>query len=558
MNASNKLEKIFKNIQNEISLESFFINENAVKYFWHRFKFFIVGSIIFYVSYLLKLYYIGENYSSFYINKIIVLEQFAFWSAQLLWLIIISKQKPLNQVQHKYKILPKNWIFIYFILVIIPTLVYLKTHSLFVLTHFNVYTCVSFIFIIQILFTVYLKFIHAHVYAKKRVYINMPIVIFSHAILVILQVFFWNKYLYWSVPIILGLQLAVYSALKLYYYTTEFNELKIEQSTTKNKPRFFTFILSQDTVSAVLVLIPEILFFFLIKTFFLSESSYQNIIFLMSALINSRLTSLLLQDFLKYNTDNYNSYFFKYIKKSILPLLMTTFLMFILASMFNYILFHSINIKIVALSFLLSCLLGLSNLVMQFLFSRKVFKLILILSFLTSIVLIIILSSYQYYDYLISFTATSIYILCLVLISWHLKLFSKYFLSSVCYTRYNFKYLTQVNRFKFTYLINLSKYNYYHAAISEILNEKIKCKSVVWIINSKKVVISSYEKNIDVRLLFYCSNIERVTDFDSHNFNDESAVKIKLDDIAKTNYNLKLYFNSITKKHKGGLKKINS
>jgi hypothetical protein len=558
MNTQNKLKNILNKTSKAPNLESSLIGAGTISYVWYRFRYFILSSFLFYIVFFIKMLFLGEEYTNFYTAKILVFEQFVFWFAQIFWYLIILMQKEKKSLQRlKYQLDIKISI-AYSALVSIGIGYFLYQQGLLVFERLTIYGAVSFVFLIQIFITIYLKYLHSHVYAHKRVFINMPLVIASHFALLIMQISLWNKYLFWSIPIVFGLQVIIYAGIKLYYYKLEYDNKLIDESEVVGAKEFIKILFSKHLSISIFMLFPEIFYFILLHLNYINKIDYSALIFLLSALMNSRLPGLLLQDFIKYDSDKYNLLTVQHMKKLILPLFATVFILFMQSSLINYFLNGKFDKKIIFFSFLVSCILTLSNFISNYFFSKKnhlfIITTALTTCFFIGLLVNLFVNNYLFYGFIFAL----IYIAIAVTIIFNLHKFSDLFLSNIVYLKKDFISLAKKQNYGCIYEIQLDQLNYYHPKIAKILDHYVKNNEPILIISARKIFLARPKNEINPKLLFYCKNISTHTNVESiHAPDQDYDIPSEIKKIGLlNNYNLKVLFSGLFKGHSNYKKRL--
>lgn len=553
-----KIDKILNQTQSIPSLESALLGPGMWSYLWYRFRYFVLGSFLFYVIFFIKMIFLGSDYTSFYTTKILVLEQTVFWCAQVFWYFVILIQKEKNSLKLIKLKIDKKIALIYSFIVSGLVCYFLFKDGLLVFDRVTVYGVISMIFIAQIFLTIHLKYLHSQIYAHKRVYINVPLIIAGHFVFLFVQILLWNRYLFWSIPIVFGLQVLANGVIKFYYYKKEYLEKRVDENQNVGWAQIIKMIFSKKSILAIFMLAPEVFYFAMVRRDFLYTVNYSVVIFLLSALINSRLPGLLLQDFIKYNSDKYNEYIIQYMKRTILPLIAVITLLFVLSSAVNYLLTGHFDLVLIAFCAGMALLLSITGLLMNYFFSKESVIGLLLAASVTCIATY--MGTHFYIEKRIFETVLimAFAVGTLMFMLFNLRKVHFYLIKSIVYTNEAFRFSIQQNKLDFIFDINFDHINYHHPKVAGLFDKKLVDGSYILIVHAKRIILATSVDQLNPSLLFYCKSISKHTSINDVQLPLEKIdFKQELSGLTNShNYNYKVLFNGLVKKHSGFRKKL--
>lgn len=554
-----KLNKIFHKVESTPNLEAALIGSGFYSYVWYRFRYFILTTTLFYVFFFIKNIFLGDNYTSFYTTTIIVYEQFVFWFSQIFWFFIISIQKDKMNLSKTPLLLDRKIALYYAALVATVVGFILYRNGLIVFDQISIYSLVSGIFIIQIFAVIYLKYMHAHIYAHKRVFVNVPLVMAFTILTLILQIVLWNIYSFWSIPIVFGIQVAAASLVRYFFYQKDFKNRLVENHLLIGFKKVCQSLISKSTIISLVILLPEISYFGFIHFKFIDTLPYTSIFVLLSVLINSRMPALLLQDFIKYDTDKYNTLITKYINKLSIPLFFGLVVLYAQVAFVNKLTSDLLNYELILFCFLSSYFMSIQSLITYYFFSKRNLFGVAAFSFLTCIVIYFSINYLQLNNILagsiLLVSITTVYLL----ICKNLNKFSNLLLEQRLFLFKNFKYLVIKKSIPFIYELQLDQIGVFNKKISILLEEHLKQSDLIYIANTKRIFLASTKDGLNPQFFFYCKKINLHTGFDSILDQEQLNHKAQIDDfknLSNSPYNLKVLFSGLIKQQSGFRKKL--
>lgn len=554
-----KINKIFHKIKFTPNLEAALIGSGFYSYIWYRFRYFILTASLFYIFFFIKNIFLGEDYTSFYTTTIIMYEQLVFWLSQAFWFFIVAIQKDRLNISKTPILVDKKVALIYALIVASAVGFTLYRNGLIVFEHISVYSLVSAIFIIQIFAVIYLKYMHAHIYAHKRVFVNVPIVITFAFLSVVLQIVLWNIYAFWSIPIIFGVQVIISSFVRYFFYQKEFKSRLVENYNLIRLKMMVKNLLSKSFLISVIILLPEIFYFCLVRFKFIDNAPYSTVFVLLSVIINSRLSGLLLQDFIKYDTDKYNSLMTKYLRRILIPIFLALIVLYAQIAIVNKMTSHFLNEKLIIFSFICSYFISVQYLLAYYFYSKKNLTGISVLSIFSCTTIYFSINFLQANNYVAGSALLILSTLAFVLLCLNLEKFSHFLLGHRLFLYKNFKYLVSKKNIPFIYEIHLDQISVYSKKMSVIFEDDLRQDNLIYIANSKKIFLATVRKSLNPQMLFYCKKVIKHISCDTILHQDQIVTEIQVDNfehISHNPYNLKILFSGLVKQQAGFRKRL--
>ncbi len=461
-----KLNKIFHKIRFNPNIESALMGSGFYSYIWYRLRYFILMTSLFYIFFFIKNIFLGAAYTNFYTTKIIVYEQIVFWLSQIFWFFILSIQKNNLSLSKTPVLIDKKIALIYALIVASIVGFILYRNGLIVFEQITVYSLVSAVFIVQIFAVIYLKYMHAHIYAHKRVFVNIPIIIMFSILTIVLQIFLWNIYAFWSIPMVFGIQVTISSLVRYFFYQKEFKNRLTENRTLVGFKKIGQSLLSKSVLVSIIIFLPEVFYFSLVHFKFIETAPYTTTFVLLSVIISSRMPGLLLQDFIKYDSDKYNSLITKYLMRILVPLFFVLIILYAQVAIVNKITNDFINEDLIVFSFLCSYFMSTHYLLAYYFFSKRSLLCITVLSIFSCLVFYFSINYLKSNNLEIGSALLVLSNLIYILLSMNLEKFSNFFLTNLLFLFKNFKYLIFKKNISFVYEIQFDQIGVFNKKIS--------------------------------------------------------------------------------------------
>lgn len=497
------MDKIFEKLSQAPNLESALLGPGFIPYYFYRIRYFLLFTFFFFCSFFVKFYFLSDEYSNYYISEIMQYEHWAFWVAQLVWAMLLLDNY--DQTNNLIKSRPNymNFSKSLTLAIVLFFSIFLYRKGVLVFNRLTIYGSISIIFLLQLVFLIRLKAMHATIYLRKRIFVNGYFIILIHLVCLILQISLWKKYDYWSVVIAFGIQMIMLSLLRYFYYWRDFSNISLSH----RSETFRSIFNKQNFLLGIGLILPEIALFLFLNFNFLDRgvSSFYFLIF--GSLINSRVGFLFIQDFLKYHKAIYSSIVMNYFYKIIFANFFTSLSLHLFFLVLRLFFVSNIPFKIVLLSISLLMLLSIQGSLYVFYFANKNSPKALVSSFLTVISIVIGLVYFKSHEY---FLANFVIYLCIffLLINEHMNPFKMN--KAIQFTRSFDQLKSELNtgyyKFQTSFVLNIIGMN--HEIMTDFLKKLCLEKTFVYINSNKRVyILSQNEISVD-DLFFYVSDVK--------------------------------------------------